>query len=60
VLYAWFSFPLPDTNNAWKSRNLGILVINYADRADLSQAMRSHAGTNRVWGATTFYFIFAG
>ena len=60
VLYAWFSFSLPDTNNIWGSRNLGLLVINYAARPDLSDPMKSHMGADKFWSSTMFYFLYAG
>ena len=60
VLYAWFSFTLPSPDNVWGSRNIGILVINYAARTDLADPMKSHMGADRYWSNTMFYFLYAG
>lgn len=60
VLYAWFSFTLPNANNIWDSRNIGIFVINYAARTDLSAPMKSHMRADRYWRSTLFYFLYAG
>lgn len=60
VLYAWFSFTLPNANNFWQSRNIGILVINYSARRDLADAMKGHMGPDKSWSSTMFYFIYAG
>lgn len=60
VTYAWFSFTLPNTNNFWQSRSIGILVINYSARPELAQAMRAHLGPDKSWSSTMFYFIYGG
>lgn len=60
VLYAWFSFNLPNTNNFWQSRNIGFLVINYSARLDLADAMKAHSAPDKAWGPTMFYFIYPG
>jgi len=60
VQYAWFSFTLPNANNIWQSRNIGILMINYSTRLDLADAMKAHMGPDKSWSPTMFYFIYAG
>ncbi|MFQ5535974.1 MAG: type II secretion system protein [Gemmatimonadota bacterium] len=60
VQYMWFSFNLPNANNFWKTRNLGILIVNYSNRRDLATAMRAHMGPDAFWSPTMFYFVYRG
>ena len=60
VTYAWFTFTLPNANNYWQSRNIGLLLINYSTRPDLADPMKAHMGPDKAWGPTMFYFIYAG
>lgn len=60
VQYAWWSFTFPTANNFWKSRNIGIFLINYQSRLDLADPMKSHTGPDAYWNPTLFYFIYPG
>ena len=42
------------------SRNVGFLVVNYAARLDLADAMKSHLSSDTAWSSTMFYFIYWG
>ena len=60
VTFAWFSLTLPNANNVWQSRNLGILMINYASRPDLAEPMQAHRGPDAYWSPTLFYYLIPG
>ena len=60
VLYAWFSFSFPNTENFWQTRSLGLLVVNYATRPELAEVMRSHQSPSTSWGPSIFIFIYPG
>jgi type II secretory pathway pseudopilin PulG len=60
VNFAWTTITLPNTNNRWQSRNLGILMINYSARPDLAEPMQAHVGIDAIWSATNFYYLIPG
>lgn len=60
VQYAWFGFTLPNADNAWQTRTLGIFIINYANRQDLATPMQRHMGPDRYWSSSLFYFLYRG
>jgi len=60
VTYSWFTLTLPNDDNVWQSRNLGLFMINYSSRPELAQAMQAHTGTYGYWGPSVFYFIYPG
>lgn len=60
VTYAWFSFNFPNANNVWQTRTMALFVINYANRRDLAPSMQGHAGPDRYWSSTLFYFLYRG
>lgn len=60
VTYMWFAFTLPNTNNSWRSRNIGLLLISYPGRSDLQQAMKALQGPDSYWSPTLFYYIYPG
>ena len=60
VTYQWISIAYPDRNNAWNTRNLGILLFNYATRTDMAEPMSKYAGQDAYWSPTHFYFVYRG
>lgn len=60
VSYAWIAINFPNTNNPWQCRSLGILMINYSARQDLSRPMQAHQGPDAYWSATLFYYLIPG
>ncbi|GMV03890.1 MAG: hypothetical protein AMXMBFR53_01720 [Gemmatimonadota bacterium] len=60
VRFGWFSFTLPNTNNIWNSRNIGLLIIEYSARRDLAAPMQAHVTTDAYWSSTMFYYIIPG
>ncbi len=60
VQYAWFSINLPNANNVWQTRSLGIFIISYPNRQDLATPMQQHMGTDKYWSSTLFYFLYRG
>lgn len=60
VSYTWFGITLPNANNTWHSRNLGILMLNYSTRPEMAGPMKSFQGGDAYWSASYFYFIWAG
>ena len=60
VQYAWISFTLPDANNFWGTRTLGVLVILYSGQPLLADAMKSHMGADALWNPSNMFFLFRG
>ncbi len=60
VTFYWLSITLPNTNNFWGARRIGILLMNYTARPELRDALRANRGPNSYWTPTLFYFIYPG
>lgn len=58
--YIWFGLTLPNSNNSWHSRNVGLLLISYPSRPDLQSAMQALQGPDSYWSPSLFYYIYAG
>lgn len=60
VRYGWISLTLPNSNNSWQTRTLGLFVIDYSNRQDLATPMQRHMGGERYWSSSMFYFLYTG
>jgi len=60
VQYMWWSLNFSSPNNFWKTRTLGLFVINYSNRKDLSDPMYSYNGPDAYWSGSYFYFLYRG
>ncbi len=58
--YWWIGFTLPNDNNVWKSRTIGLFVVNYSAQRDLAEPMKTYAGPDAYWSTTMFYYLYAG
>jgi prepilin-type N-terminal cleavage/methylation domain-containing protein len=58
--YAWFTFNYPDTNNWWKTRTLGLFVVNYAQVPQFAEPMYAFLRPDAYWSSSYFYFLYRG
>lgn len=59
-VYSWLSVNFPSADNPWRTRNLGILIINSMNQADVGAALQSFDGPDAIWTPFIFFFLYRG